>query len=121
MNYDLVGVIGLFIVISIWAYVLFSTLDRIIFSDNVLVNTDIDLVVPTLVIFGINLVYLGLSIFVYVLYLVEYDQVRDHHVKMLARKGCENDLCSIIIPAHNEESVIRKTVLGCLQQTYTII
>jgi len=34
MNYDFVGVIGLFIVISIWAYVLFSIIDRIISSDN---------------------------------------------------------------------------------------
>jgi len=122
MNYDLVGVIGLFIVISIWAYVLFSTIDRIIFSDNILVNTDIDLVVPTLVIFGINLVYLGLSIFVYVLYLVKYDRVRDHHLKMLGRKvrlfNNNYDLCSMIIPAHNEESVIRAAVLSCLEQSY---
>ncbi|MGC2574038.1 MAG: hypothetical protein WA364_21195, partial [Candidatus Nitrosopolaris sp.] len=115
MNYDFVGVIGLFIVISIWAYVLFSTIDRIISYDNILVNTDIDLVVPTLVIFGINLVYLGLSIFVYVLYLVKYDRVRDHHLKMLGRKvrlfNNNYDLCSMIIPAHNEESVIRAAVL----------
>ena len=111
MNYDYVGVVGLFIVISIWAFVLFSVINRIISSDNVLVNTHIDLVAPTLVIFGINLVYLGLSIFVYVLYLIKYDGVRDHHLKMLGRKvrlfNNSYDTCSMIIPAHNEESVIR--------------
>jgi cellulose synthase/poly-beta-1,6-N-acetylglucosamine synthase-like glycosyltransferase len=30
----------------------------------------------------------------------------------------ENDLCSIIIAARNEDSVIRRTVLNCLKQTY---
>ena len=28
------------------------------------------------------------------------------------------ELCSIIIPARNEESVIKRTVLDCLKQTY---
>lgn len=125
MKYDYVGVVGFFIVISIWSFVLTSIISRLISSDNVIVNRDIDLVAPTLVIFGINLVYLCLSIFMYIFYLVKYDQVKDRHVKMLARKvllfnnNC--DLCSIIIPAHNEESVIRKAVLGCLQQTYSNI
>jgi cellulose synthase/poly-beta-1,6-N-acetylglucosamine synthase-like glycosyltransferase len=137
MNYDKITVVGLFVVITIWSFVLVSTLRLFVFSNNVLVNTDIDLTIPTLIPVGFNLVYLCVSMFVIVLYLLKYDKVKDQHVKMVAKKARSNDnyyssaiisnkalsdsnqdLCSIIIPARNEESVIRKAVLGCLQQTH---
>ncbi|MFL6320367.1 MAG: glycosyltransferase, partial [Nitrososphaeraceae archaeon] len=42
-------------------------------------------------------------------------QSRSHNMGMTEQ---EEDLCSIIIAARNEDSVIRRTVNGCLKQTY---
>jgi cellulose synthase/poly-beta-1,6-N-acetylglucosamine synthase-like glycosyltransferase len=139
-SYDKVSVAAFFVVISISSFVLVSTLRMVVFSNNILVDTDIDLTIPTLIPLGLNLMYLCLSTFVIVYYLVKYDSVKDQHVRMVAKKARSNinyyssavmanrapfyssrDLCSIIIPACNEETVIRKAVLGCLQQTYNNI
>jgi biofilm PGA synthesis N-glycosyltransferase PgaC len=121
MNYDSLGVIAFFIVIIIWAFILITTLRYIVFSQNVLVDREVDLTFPTMIPFAFNLMYTCVSTFVFVFYLVKYDKVKDNHIKILAKKSLyynNHDLCSIIIPARNEESVIRKAVLGCLQQTY---
>jgi poly-beta-1,6-N-acetyl-D-glucosamine synthase len=121
MNYDNLGVIAFFIIIIIWAFILITTLRYIVFSQNVLVDREVDLTFPTMIPFAFNLMYTCVSTFVFVFYLVKYDKVKDNHIKILAKKSLyynNHDLCSIIIPARNEESVIRKAVLGCLQQTY---
>jgi hypothetical protein len=127
MSYDEITVVALFVVISIFSFVLVSTLRLVIFSNNILVDTDIDLTIPTLIPLGLNLMYLCVSTFVIVFYLVEYDSVKDQHVRIVTKKARSNnsyysspvmfnkalsygnqDLCSIIIPACNEETVIRK-------------
>lgn len=111
-----------FVVIALWALVLTSTIYPWIYGIEILVNTELDLTYFTLPILGFNLIYVFMLILVFALYLATYGRVRNHQMKM-KRKASErfrnqSELCSIVIPARNEESVIKRTVLNCLQQTY---
>ena len=111
-----------FVVIALWALVLTSTIYPWIYGIEILINTELDLTYFTLPILGFNLIYVFMLILVFALYLGTYESVRDHQMKM-KRKASEkfrsqSELCSIVIPARNEESVIKRTVLNCLQQTY---
>ncbi len=36
----------------------------------------------------------------------------------IKKENVDTELCSIIIPAHNEEKVIKQTIMSCLQQSY---
>jgi cellulose synthase/poly-beta-1,6-N-acetylglucosamine synthase-like glycosyltransferase len=111
-----------FVVIALWALVLTSTIYPWIYGIEILVNTELDLTYYTLPILGFNLIYVFMLILVFALYLGTYGRVRNYQMKM-KRKASErfrsqSELCSIVIPARNEESVIKRTVLNCLQQTY---
>jgi cellulose synthase/poly-beta-1,6-N-acetylglucosamine synthase-like glycosyltransferase len=86
------------------------------------VDPDIDLTYFTLPILGFNLIYVFMLITILTLYLGAYSSVRKYQLKMMERVPDrfrnQMELCSIIIPARNEESVIKRTVLDCLKQTY---
>jgi cellulose synthase/poly-beta-1,6-N-acetylglucosamine synthase-like glycosyltransferase len=111
-----------FIVIALWALVLTASIYPRIYGIEILVDTDIDLTYFTLPILGFNLVYVFMLIIIFTLYLAAYSSVRKYQLKMKERVSerfrNQMELCSIIIPARNEESVIKRTVLDCLKQTY---
>ena len=111
-----------FIVIALWALVLTASIYPRIYGIEILVDTDIDLTYFTLPILGFNLVYVFMLIMIFTLYLAAYSSVRKYQLKMKERVSerfrNQMELCSIIIPARNEESVIKRTVLDCLKQTY---
>lgn len=111
-----------FVVVALWALVLTSTIYPWVYGIEILVNTEFDLTYFTLPILGFNLIYVFMLILIFALYLGTYGKVRKYQLKM-KKKASEKflnqtELCSIVIPARNEESVIKKTVLNCLQQTY---
>jgi cellulose synthase/poly-beta-1,6-N-acetylglucosamine synthase-like glycosyltransferase len=111
-----------FIVIALWGLVLMSTIYPWIYGIEILVDTEVDLTYFTLPILGFNLIYVFMLIMIFVLYLAAYGKVRNYQLKMKKkvseRFSKQKELCSIVIPARNEESVIKRTVLDCLQQTY---
>jgi cellulose synthase/poly-beta-1,6-N-acetylglucosamine synthase-like glycosyltransferase len=111
-----------FIVIALWGLVLMSTIYPWIYGIEILVNAEVDLTYFTLPILGFNLIYVFMLIMIFVLYLTAYGKVRNYQLKMkknMSEKfSKQKELCSIVIPARNEESVIKRTVLDCLQQTY---
>jgi cellulose synthase/poly-beta-1,6-N-acetylglucosamine synthase-like glycosyltransferase len=123
MKSDKLWVMLFFIVMLSWLLVLTSTLR--LSDTNVLVDREVDLSLPTLILLGSNMVYFFTSIFIYIVYLIGFNKIKNYQIKIKYKKSSynkgENDLCSIIIPARNEESVIRRTVLTCLQQTHTNI
>src|SRR5215216_4541103 len=65
-----------------------------IYGIEILVDSDFDLTYFTLPILGFNLIYVSMLIMIFTLYLGGYARVR------------------------NEQSVIKRTVLDCLKQTY---
>ena len=111
-----------FIVIAVWVLVLTASIYPTIYGIEILVDSDIDLTYFTLPILGFNLIYVFMLITILTLYLGGYSSVRKYQLKMMERVPDrfrnQMELCSIIIPARNEESVIKRTVLDCLKQTY---
>lgn len=106
-------------------FVLISTLYTVIEGVEALVDTTIDLSLVTVPILAISLVYVVLSIFILVLYLVSYDRTERYHLQVKSKYSASirspfirEELCSIIIPARNEQDTIKRTVQRCLQQTY---
>ena len=111
-----------FLVIALWALVLTSTIYPWLYGIEILVDTEVDLTYFTLPILAYNLIYVFMLIMIFVLYLGAFGKVRNHQVEM-KKKASEKfskqlELCSIVIPARNEESVIKRTVLDSLRQTY---
>ena len=111
-----------FVVIALWALVLTSTIYPWIYGIEILVNTELDLTYFTLPILGFNLIYVFMLVLVFALYLGTYGRVRKYQAKMKKNASekfrNQTEMCTIVIPARNEESVIKRTVLNCLQQTY---
>ena len=70
-----------------------------------------------------NLTYLFLGAFIFITYLFKINRLKqqNHHIIKQKRGHFNNDLCSIIIPARDEEAVLRGSVLKCLRQTYRTI
>jgi cellulose synthase/poly-beta-1,6-N-acetylglucosamine synthase-like glycosyltransferase len=118
---DTAWILFFFTIIALWVLVLTSTIYPWINGIEILVNTEVDLWYFTLPILAFNLIYVFMLIVIFAVYLATYGSVRRYQMKMKKRAaaaGGKSDLCSIVIPARNEESVIKRTVLHCLQQTY---
>jgi cellulose synthase/poly-beta-1,6-N-acetylglucosamine synthase-like glycosyltransferase len=111
-----------FVVIALWALVLTASIYPRIYGIEILVDSDFDLTYFTLPILGFNLIYVSMLIMILALYLGGYGSVRNYQLKMKERVSerfrNQTELCSIVIPARNEESVMKRTVLDCLKQTY---
>jgi hypothetical protein len=75
----------------------------------VVVNQDIDLTIPTLIMMVLVVLYLILGIFISIIYLLKVGELKRRHMQTMLRKVTGNDKCSIIIPARDEESVIRRS------------
>ncbi len=119
MKFDKLWIILFFSIMALWLCVLTTILS--LSNTNVLVDREVDLSLPTLVALGINILYLFTSVFVFGVFLVGFRKVQRYQTKIKNTNLSymkEEDLCSIIIPARNEESVIRRTILACLQQRY---
>jgi cellulose synthase/poly-beta-1,6-N-acetylglucosamine synthase-like glycosyltransferase len=110
------------VVILFWALVLTASIYPRAYGIEVLVDLELDLTIFTLPILGFNLIYVFILITIFSVYLAAFGRVRNYQIKMKkdasARFLNQEELCSIIIPARNEESVIKRTVLDCLRQTY---
>ena len=108
--------------IALWTVVLTSSIYPRIYGIEILVDSEFDLTYFTLPILGFNLIYVVMLILIFGVYLAAYGKVTKHQLKMKEgvseRFRNQTELCSIIIPARNEESVIKRTVLECLKQTY---
>jgi cellulose synthase/poly-beta-1,6-N-acetylglucosamine synthase-like glycosyltransferase len=119
MKSDKFWIILFFIVIALWLFVLTSILR--LSNTNVLVDRELDLSLPTSIALGFNMLYFFTSTFVYVVYLLSFDKMQNYQTKIKKKNLSytkEEELCSIVIPARNEETIIRRTILACLQQTY---
>jgi cellulose synthase/poly-beta-1,6-N-acetylglucosamine synthase-like glycosyltransferase len=114
-----------FLVITLWSLVLTASIYPRIYGIEILVDTEIDLTYLTLPILGFNLIYVFMLILIFGVYLSAYGKVMKSQLKMKERASDrfknQSELCSIVIPARNEESVIKRTVLECLKQTYQTI
>jgi poly-beta-1,6-N-acetyl-D-glucosamine synthase len=129
------------VLILIWSIAVTSTLYQWISGQSPLVDTDINLYYFTLPLLCVYFLYFFVSIFIACVYLVAFSSVKNQQKRIIEsgkslaspvlsanlgnkynspiQKGnLDNELCSIIIPSRNEQTVIGKTVRQCLLQTY---
>src|SRR5919108_1991560 len=109
-----------FLLVTLWLVSLTSTLYQWLAGINPLTGNNINLFYITLPLLVIIFFYTFVSLFVFCFYLLTFDKVRNYQLrKVLASKEGEgklidigksapvrtfsDDLCSIIIPASNEE------------------
>lgn len=110
------------VLLAIWLTVIFSTIYYWYTGNEILIDTDVNLYYVTLPPLVIIVLYIAVTCFILVTYLI-----MDKKVRSIQEKACEdfkdaiikkNVLCSIIIAAHNEDTVIKRTVTELLKQTY---
>ena len=91
-------------------------------GDEILIDTDVNLNYLTLPPLIIILLYTGLTCFILITYLAMDKKVKSKQEEAYKNFNesiiKKNSLCSVIIAAHNEDTVIRKTVTELLKQTY---
>jgi poly-beta-1,6-N-acetyl-D-glucosamine synthase len=140
-----IWILFFYAIISIWAIIIISTIYYMITGDEVLVDSSINLNFITMPLLLIIFFYTFLSLSIFIIYLfvdkkvklMQYatykrslksidtlniesaDSLRiiDAH-KELDISNPMKRLCSIIIASRNEETVIRKTIKSCLNQTF---
>ena len=120
-----------FIIILLWSLVLFSSLWLNLEGKEILVD-QLDISFITYPLLAFNLVFVIVGLFVLGFFQIVYpksiqkqNQAKESVVRSIHRDAfhqgdtISNFLCSIIIPAHNEEKVIRETISQCLSQTHS--
>src|SRR5687768_240350 len=109
------------VLMVIWITVILNTIYYWYTGNEILIDTDVNLYYVTLPPLIIIIIYTAVTCFILITYLA-----MDKKVKSLQEKAYENFyeaiikknlLCSIIIAAHNEDTVIKKTVTELLKQT----
>jgi len=131
-----------FIILFLWVVSVLNIIYSAVNGIQPLIDRSIDLYFVTLPMLIVVLSYLFLGFFIFIVYMVSFGRIKNNQVKSLknekqkafyntkvlipsslaflgkVQEKEEKDLCSIIIAARNEDSVIRTTVTGCLKQTY---
>jgi cellulose synthase/poly-beta-1,6-N-acetylglucosamine synthase-like glycosyltransferase len=113
--------IVLFVVIgSLWGIMVCFTLSHWIMNTQIPMSKNLDIYLLTMVLMGLTLIQQGVWFSIYLIYPFAYKKAINHQLILMRNKkfGNQCPLVTIAIAARNEESVIRKTVLNCLQQTY---
>lgn len=110
------------VLLVIWLTVILNTVYYWNTGNEILIDTDVNLYYVTLLPLIIIIIYTAVTCFILITYLA-----MDKKVKSIQQKAYENfkdaiikknSLCSIVIAAHNEDTVIKKTVTELLKQTY---
>ena len=110
------------VLLFVWLTVIGSTIYYLNTGNEILIDTDVNLYYVTLPPLILILVYTAITCFILITYLA-----MDKKVKSIQEEAYKsfnesiikkNSLCSIIVAAHNEDPVIRKTITELLKQTY---
>ncbi|MRN41125.1 MAG: glycosyltransferase [Nitrosopumilales archaeon] len=113
------------VLISFWVLVVSYTIGPLLISGSPIMNKNLNISFVTLALVGISTILSVEWIGIYITHHFVTNNVINHQHTCIMNSKNNNDkynqhlpLVSIIIPARNEENVIRKTLLNCLQQTY---
>jgi cellulose synthase/poly-beta-1,6-N-acetylglucosamine synthase-like glycosyltransferase len=114
--------IGLFFFLAaLWCLLMYFTLMPWILGYTLPMNKNsIDISIITWILVILSLQSSVLWFFAQIGYLLVGDRVTKHQRTLVKSDGDDSSkpLVSIIIPAHNEEAVIKRTASSCLEQTY---
>ena len=109
-----------FIIAGLWGLLIFYTIVPRLFGQTLPTNSNIDISLLTWAFVSLSLLGSSLWIFVQIGYLLVGNRVIDNQRKVIDDKSHDwsKPIVSIIIPAHNEEAVIKRTILSCLSQLH---
>ena len=109
-----------FILAGLWGLLIFYTIVPRLLGQTLPTNSGIDISLLTWAFVGLSLLGSSLWVFVQIGYLLIGNRVIDIQRKAINDKSHHwgERIVSIIIPAHNEEAVIKRTISSCLSQTH---
>jgi cellulose synthase/poly-beta-1,6-N-acetylglucosamine synthase-like glycosyltransferase len=117
--------VGLFFFLAaLWCLLMYFTITPWLFGYTLpIIKNGFDISILTWILVIISLQSSVLWFFAQIGYLLVGDKVVNHQRRALKESSSSSDnklkpLVSIIIPAHNEEAVIKRTASSCLAQTY---
>ena len=113
--------VGLFFILAgLWGLLIFYTIVPRLFGQTLPANSNIDISLLTWAFVSLSLLGSSLWIFVQIGYLIIGNRVINKQRKVINDKSHDwsKPIVSIIIPAHNEEAVIKRTISSCLSQTH---
>lgn len=112
-----------FFMMIVWAAMIYYTIVPWLIAYTLPVNSDTDISALTWVFVGLSMISTALWFFMQVGFLVIGDRMTTYQQRAIANSNAnfdvkETPLVSIVIPARNEEAVIKRTISTCLSQTY---
>ena len=108
------------IIVALWALMIYYTVVPWVFGTRLEVNQSIDITPFTYILVSLSMTSSVLWLIMQSAYLVSKNKLRRRSLSLIQthRYDLHAPLVSIIIPARNEESVIKRTITSCLAQTY---
>lgn len=122
------------VIILLWSLVLYNSLLVNLEGKEILVD-EVDISFFTYPLLAFNLVFVVAGLFILGFFLFAYPKAIErqklakessakklmHRDAFQSKSTVSEFLCSVIIPAHNEEKVIKETISECLLQTHSNI
>src|SRR5215469_1299145 len=113
-----ISIISFGIIVALWVLMVTFTLVPFLLGLSYPMNSDVDLSFITTPLVGMSLITSVLWLGTGLVYPIVRNKVINRFVNLYKSGVRQSPRVSIIVPARNEENVIRNTVLNCLQQTY---
>jgi cellulose synthase/poly-beta-1,6-N-acetylglucosamine synthase-like glycosyltransferase len=116
-----IGLNLLFLTIaSLWSIMMYYTVIPWVFNFPLPMDSDLDLSAVMWVFVSISIIGSGFWFFIQLTYLVVGKKIVKNQKTLIKNYDYSSNspMVSILIPARNEEKVIKRTIEGCLSQTY---
>ena len=114
--------IGFSIIFVLWFLMFYYTVAPYFWTTALPVNSNLDISFITTPLVASSIINSAIWVSIYTIFHVIRKKVIEYQKTIMVQNSLSQDqyqpLVSIVIPARDEENVIRKTVLNCLEQTY---
>lgn len=109
-----------YFMIIVWAAMIYYTVVPWLIGYTLPVNRNLDISLATWTFVGFSLISSGLWFFMQIGFLAMGDRMIKYQQRAIANSNIDKEkpLVSIVIPARNEEAVIRRTISKCLSSHY---
>ena len=116
-----IGLNSLFLtIVSLWSIMMYYTIVPWVLNTPLQMESELDLSAVMWIFVSISIIGNGLWFFIQLTYLLVGKNLVKNQKTLIKNHDFSSNspMVSILIPARNEESVIKRTIEGCLAQTY---
>lgn len=114
--------IGFSIIFVLWFLMFYYTIVPYFWTRAIPVNQNLDLSFITTPLVAASIINSSIWVSIYIIFHIIRKKVIDYQITIMTKNSLDKDkhkpLVSIVIPARDEQNVIRQTILNCLEQTY---